>query len=336
MQLQHKQLNKLNHQLGGSITKVEEDRIMQCHNEKGIGRVVSIPLEAGISYTEYNLNLKEDNELVLENTTGSVLYFIYCLEGQFHYKWKNENGQRGTIEELQTVILGSKESSLKLQIPKEQAISFAVIKVDKTNTFQSESGEDVALNQQLFYQFFTVCKSERFAYHGTFNLKIKEQLLQIRTIRETGLVRKLLIKGIIHFTLALELKQYRRDREKHQGLNTRLTKKELLRVNEAIETIEHRPEYSYNIDYLCRQYGLSAAKLQEGFKVLQGCTVVNFIKKQRVELAEELIKAGELNISEIVYTIGFTSRSYFSKIFKQRFNCTPKYYQDRCKNRVMA
>lgn len=35
-----------------------------------------------------------------------------------------------------------------------------------------------------------------------------------------------------------------------------------------------------------------------------------------------------VNISEIVYSIGLTSRSYFSKIFKEKYNCSPKYYQE--------
>ena len=38
-----------------------------------------------------------------------------------------------------------------------------------------------------------------------------------------------------------------------------------------------------------------------------------------IRLAEELIKTTDLNISEIVYTVGLTSRSYFCKIFKSFF-----------------
>ena len=336
MQLIHKQLNKLNNKLGGSISRLEGDRIMQCHNDKGIGRAVSVALEAGISYTEYDFNLVKDLKLELDNNTGTALYFIYCLKGNLKYAWKNDRKQHKEVLELQTVILGSNESALNVHIAKEQETSFAVIKVEKTSNYQSDSVEDVALNQKLFYQFLTLNDTEPYEYHGTFNLKIKEQLLQIRAIKQAGLVRKLLVKGIIHFTLALELMHHQRDMENNKSLNTSLTKKELLCVNEAIEAIAHKPEYPYTINYLCRQYGLSAAKLQEGFKVLEGCTVANYIKNQRVELAEELIKTGDLNISEVVYTIGLTSRSYFSKIFRQRYNCTPKYYQEKCKNLASA
>ena len=60
-------------------------------------------------------------------------------------------------------------------------------------------------------------------------------------------------------------------------------------------------------------------------------TVTDYIRNVRVEVAEELIKNTDLNISEIVYSIGLTSRSYFSKIFKEKYNCSPKYYQENQK-----
>jgi len=332
MQPLHKQLSDLNDKLGGSISRLEGDRVLQCHNDKGMGRVVSVGLEAGISYTEYDLNLAEKLKVELDNNTGSALYFIYCLEGNLQYSWADSPDKKEEIQELQTVILGSNETYVNLYVPEGQKTSFALIKVNHTNSEMKNTVDGLALNQKLFYQFLTRSKAEPFEYHGTFNLKIKEQLMQIRAIKQTGVVRKLLIKGIIHFALALELMHHQRDMSQKEGIQSRLTKSELIRVQEAIDSIAKKPEYHYTIAYLSKQSGLSAAKLQEGFKVLECCTVANYIKRQRVELAEKLIKEGDLNISEVVYTIGFTSRSYFSKIFKKRYKCTPKFYQERCRN----
>lgn len=65
---------------------------------------------------------------------------------------------------------------------------------------------------------------------------------------------------------------------------------------------------------------------------MEGTTVTNFIRNERLILAEELIQTSDMNISEIVYSIGFTSRSYFSKIFRNKFNCTPKAYLMNIRN----
>jgi len=331
----HHQLNRLNNKLGGSISRLDGDRILQYHNQKGIGQIISVALEAGISYTEYNMDLNENLKMNLDNRTGSALYFLYCLKGNFAYSWASDANRKNEILELQTVILGSNKSSLNVFIPKEKKVSFALIKVEKSNRYRA-SLDDYALNQKLFHQFLTLTKEDPFEYRCTFNLKIKEQLVQIRNIRQSGVVRKLLIKGIIHFALALELMQHQQDKVRNESIKTRLTKKELLRVKETIDAISKNPQHSYPISILCRNYALSAAKLQEGFKVLEGCTVGNYIKRMRVEMAERLIKKGDLNISEVVYSVGFTSRSYFSKIFRNRYACTPKYYQEHCKNLASA
>lgn len=325
------QLNKLNRQLGGSISQLDGDRILQCHNSKGVGKVMSVALDAGISYTEYNLKLKDDTQLDMEHTSGPVLYFIYVLKGSVSFAWQDNPVTRKRVEELQTVILGSKAETLSVHVKQEAETCFAIIKVETTQPSAIPSQEDISLNQQLFHQFLTLTDLNPYEYYGTFNFRIKEQLLQIRAIKDTGLVRKLMIKSIIHFALALELGHHRDDMQAYNGLQTRLSKGELLLVKKAIDTITKKPERGYTVTQLCREYGLSSAKLQEGFKALEGHTIANFIRKKRVEMAERLLKEGELNISEIVYTIGFTSRSYFSKIFRKRYNCTPKYYQENCK-----
>ena len=106
----------------------------------------------------------------------------------------------------------------------------------------------------------------------------------------------------------------------------------MLRIEEAVNAIKRKPEFPYTVTDLSKEYGLSPTKLQEGFKVMEGTTVTNFIRNERLILAEELIQTSDMNISEIVYSIGFTSRSYFSKIFRNKFNCTPKAYLMNIRN----
>ena len=47
----------------------------------------------------------------------------------------------------------------------------------------------------------------------------------------------------------------------------------------------------------------------------------------RIETAENLIGTSNLSISQIVHSISFSNRNYFSKILKQKYNCTPKQYK---------
>jgi AraC-like DNA-binding protein len=164
-------------------------------------------------------------------------------------------------------------------------------------------------------------------YIGSYNLKIKEQINQLEAISKKGIVRGLLIEGFVHIILALELTQYSEDQEKLKYDRGSLTTNEMLRVAEISELIKKNPGGALCVAELSRYSRLSPAKLQEGFKLMHGKTVSDYIRQVRVLKAEELIKHTDLNISEVVYSIGFTSRSYFSKIFKQKFNCSPKQYK---------
>ena len=325
----------LNKRLGGSIQEVNGDRLLQFINKTGEGSVYGSEVDSGISYLEYQLELNESLCLDLANDSRPQLYFIYCSKGLLEYKVAKGRG-KGTIGELQTAIVGGKPSDLKLSLKADSKANFAIIRISRIDDDSLlGSNQDAKLRQQVFDRFLE--SDDMFIdYIGTFNLKIREQLNQIRKIRQKGVVRTLLIKGIVHFTLGLEIQQYEKDKKNEHGVSTTLTNKELLRIEEAAKEIEATPEYSYSIAQLSRKYALSATKLQEGFKAIYGCTVAIFIKDKRVEAAERLLTETDMNISEVVYSIGFTSRSYFSKIFKKRYQCSPKYYKENCGKRKLV
>ena len=48
---------------------------------------------------------------------------------------------------------------------------------------------------------------------------------------------------------------------------------------------------------------------------------------QKLSEAAELLKANEMNISEVAYALGFSSPNYFSTAFKNKFGISPKEYK---------
>nr|WP_313790335.1 AraC family transcriptional regulator [Allomuricauda sp.] len=53
-----------------------------------------------------------------------------------------------------------------------------------------------------------------------------------------------------------------------------------------------------------------------------------FFSPHGLTLFREGYTTTEMNISEVVYSIGFTSRSYFSKIFKERYGLSPSEFKN--------
>ena len=67
-------------------------------------------------------------------------------------------------------------------------------------------------------------------------------------------------------------------------------------------------------------------KLQEGFQSIFGKTVNEYIRDVRLTRALNILLAGNKNVSEVVYELGLSSRSYFSKIFKEKYGVSPGKY----------
>lgn len=80
------------------------------------------------------------------------------------------------------------------------------------------------------------------------------------------------------------------------------------------------------IEELAKKFGLSKLKLQQGFHLEYNQSINEYLNSIRLEKSLDYLDEGEKNISEIVYAIGLSSRSYFSKIFKERYRISPSQY----------
>ena len=60
-------------------------------------------------------------------------------------------------------------------------------------------------------------------------------------------------------------------------------------------------------------------------------TVSEFINKERIKLAENLLLTTDLNVETIAMQIGFSSQSYFSKTFKKINGVSPVQFKKNIK-----
>lgn len=163
-------------------------------------------------------------------------------------------------------------------------------------------------------------------YKSKPDLKITDYLFKINQL-EKKFPNNIEIFGyIVLITGLLYSKYLKRDKENSLSKSS-LRAWEIKELNKITEEIQNFPERNYTVNSLSKKTGISIPHLQEGFKEMHGHTVTNFIREVRLKKAEALIKETDLNISEIVYSIGLSSRSYFSRIFKKKYKCSPSDYQ---------
>ncbi len=88
-------------------------------------------------------------------------------------------------------------------------------------------------------------------------------------------------------------------------------------------------EPSFNVTEFSEAVGMSRMQLHRKLKALTGLTASEFIRSQRLKLAAQLLKTSDINISQVGYSVGFNDHSYFTKCFKEAYNCTPTEFAKR-------
>ncbi len=83
---------------------------------------------------------------------------------------------------------------------------------------------------------------------------------------------------------------------------------------------------NFNSTSFSKEMFLSRMQLHRKLKALFGLTTSEFILKQRLILATELLSKKNISIAQIAYAVGFNDPAYFSKKFKNYYNCTPTEY----------
>ena len=69
---------------------------------------------------------------------------------------------------------------------------------------------------------------------------------------------------------------------------------------------------------------MNPRRISRIFKDFSGVTIAEYISEVRLKKAAELLENTQISVYEIIEKIGLENESYFYKIFKARFRCTPK------------
>ncbi|MCF1192317.1 response regulator [Mangrovimonas sp. AS39] len=103
----------------------------------------------------------------------------------------------------------------------------------------------------------------------------------------------------------------------------------LKKLTQTIE--ENLEDEKMNISYVAGQLNMSHSTLYRKIKALTNLTANEFIRKVRINFAEQLLITGQYNVSEIMYQVGINSSSYFRQCFKEEFGLNPSDYLQKLK-----
>ncbi len=83
---------------------------------------------------------------------------------------------------------------------------------------------------------------------------------------------------------------------------------------------------------VAKQLNISYSSLSQKMKVLTDESFIKCVNRTRVEHAKKLLAVTEKSVTEICFECGFSSTSYFIKVFRELTTMTPHVYRKRVNN----
>ena len=90
---------------------------------------------------------------------------------------------------------------------------------------------------------------------------------------------------------------------------------------------ERNPIRVKDSEFIAREVGAEYHGLSSLFSSVEGVTIEHYLILQRIERAKELLRYGELTLSEISYRLGYKSVQYLSNQFKNVTGMTPSQFK---------
>lgn len=101
----------------------------------------------------------------------------------------------------------------------------------------------------------------------------------------------------------------------------------LVHLRRARDLIDRRYAESLDLDALAREAGFSRYHFSREFRAAFGETPGGYLTRRRIERAQELLRTGNLTVTEVCTLVGFSALGSFSARFSALVGCSPSAYR---------
>ena len=124
------------------------------------------------------------------------------------------------------------------------------------------------------------------------------------------------INNLISKNLLLKGKFSGIQQQKDKVVETNVRGNDEILMERVMKVInEHLSDSDFGVDMLTKEVGISRAQLHRKMKEITGLPISEFIRNIRLEQAVRLLKEQKVNVTQVAYSVGFSSLPHFSTVF---------------------
>lgn len=295
-------------------------------NAKGRGSIKLFELYPGLTAWVYNIQFFDDLSWKVQFNGERNYYLGYHLKGRQRHKFESEEHFIEIQQWQNFFILGTDHTVADFVIPGGEPLQSCYLILKTHLITEADLKIKTQLETHLENLFRVGQKQLAYRYLGQIDTQTGHFVETIIKNERTDLVGRLLTEGAVMGMLASQLESHQQE---HLGTVKRpeLSIADFEKIKNLTEIIRDNPGEKIAVDDLAARLGFSSRKLQRGIRIVYGYSAHEFITNVRMELARELMETTDMNVSEICYNIGYSSRSHFSKMFRARFGVVPSSYR---------
>ena len=307
--------------IGEKFTATHGFGLTTVKSKYGDGVVSATIVSKEIAVLIFDAMFYEDIFLHMNGDSSKSIDFVFCLEGHVYHKFESNSAFIPINFRQNTIVNRKHKSKSVLKIPENVHLKMSMISYQPSKSqLKSDNFSELRLN--AFKALSEVYSNSNRLYSGRICFRTSNFVKDIIKFNTESTSSVLFKEAAILNTIASQIDRHDTD-AKSEHAHAPLRLYEIDKINSLETFINNNLTESLTLNRLEKISGLNPSKLQLGFKYLYGKTVSTFVTEKRLERAAKLIYDTDLNVSELVYSVGFTSRSYFSKIFKNHFGVLP-------------
>ncbi len=250
-----------------------------------------------------SLGLYNKKEFDFSNSIFPMNYLFAIKTGSLSFPFNNEIL---TISEGEYVFFTEND---KIDFTLTQASDDVVFYFLSTHSVDNEISDDI----NFYYSTFPSCVTEtksKISDFQKFEKYFKDLIYEYNNANLMGCMG--------YLSLILSFISY-------NNIFYKSAVKDFL-VSKIISYIHLNFQNPITLDDLCNLANASSTYINKLFRKYEGCTVMNYLNKHRIEVAKNEIDKNIYTIDQIAKYVGFNYKSHFCKVFKKFTGLTPTEY----------
>lgn len=307
-----------------SIEKDAGELCLNLPKEIGYGLIRGTNYPSGIGVIEFYCTFIKD--LTLHFVADiHPLKFLFCSKGKVNHSFEEEDVIHSLDTYQSSIVASSGNNGHVLHFHANEIVHVTSLEIIRDQFGRRNNYNFEGLHPRLKTLFEDEEAKYMFFYEGNYSIELADIIDEIHKKTETGFLRSIFIKAKLYEMLSRQILQFQADQDT-EAIPFQNRKSDVEKVKQAVRIIKKELNRNFSVNYLAKEVGTNVNKLQEAFKYTLGLTVNKYMQQVKLEAAKKLLMTTDHNISQIVSMIGLNNRSYFSKVFKEKYGVSPKYF----------